>query len=202
MNVNKKREFIISILKGIVFIPMASTLYSTNRIGKSECHTDADVEGPFHRNNAPFKNNLFEGYDGKGEKLVVSGTIFQSNCKRPINGVILDIWHASPMGKYDLISERFLFRAKIKSDTNGKYEFITLLPAGYEDNGMLRPRHIHFKISCPGYKPLTTQLYFKDDNRLASDKFVKINDGTKRAMPVKQENKYLTVDFNIYLENE
>jgi len=32
-----------------------------------------------------------------------------------------------------------------------------------------RCRHIHFKISCKGYKPLTTQMYFYGDPLIEQD---------------------------------
>jgi len=39
----------------------------------------------------------------------------------------------------------------------GSYAFTTLPPGVYPG----RPLHIHFKVSAPGHKPLTTQLYLR-----------------------------------------
>jgi len=197
-----RRDFIIFLMYGIISLPLLSFLkIDSNRKSKS-CTTDADVEGPFHRNNAPYRNDLSKGYSGSGTKLKVHGTIMDNECKPITNNAVLDIWHAGPDGKYDEESKQYIFRGKIKSDKKGYYYFTTMLPAPYEDNGLLRPKHIHFKVSAPNFKKLTTQLYFEDDPFLKNDRFVIKNNGLKRAMPIKEGNSILKVQFNINLEND
>ncbi|MGH2721511.1 MAG: catechol 1,2-dioxygenase, partial [Actinomycetota bacterium] len=74
-------------------------------------------------------------------------------------------------------------RGRIKTDEDGRYEVRTVLPSPYEipktgATGKLlhalgrhafRPGHIHFKVSCGNFRPLTTQLYFEGDPWLGSD---------------------------------
>ena len=77
----------------------------------------------------------------------------------------------------------FNLRGKLQSDEHGRFELTTIRPASYRipDQGPVgrllnalgrhtwRPAHIHVKISAEGYQPLTTQLYFQDDEFLDSD---------------------------------
>jgi protocatechuate 3,4-dioxygenase beta subunit len=44
-----------------------------------------------------------------------------------------------------------------KTGETGGYAFTTLPPGIYPG----RPAHIHFKVTAPGHKPLTTQLYLR-----------------------------------------
>jgi protocatechuate 3,4-dioxygenase beta subunit len=44
-----------------------------------------------------------------------------------------------------------------KTGAKGGYAFTTSLPGVYPG----RPPHIHFKVSVPGHRPLTTQLYLR-----------------------------------------
>jgi protocatechuate 3,4-dioxygenase beta subunit len=48
-------------------------------------------------------------------------------------------------------------RGMQKTGGKGGYAFTTLPPGVYPG----RPPHIHFKVSVPGHKPLTTQLYLR-----------------------------------------
>lgn len=183
------------------FSLVSGVFYSLKVWSNSDCHTDQDVEGPFHRANAPYRTDLASGYTGDGKKLVVSGHVHQSDCKTPLPNVTLDLWHASPAGEYDLSSNQFLFRGRIKTNDVGYYEYATLMPKGYKDGGLDRPRHIHYKVSSKGHQALTTQLYFAGDPKLAGDPFVLENNGIKRTIHTKSNSKgELEATFDIYLK--
>ena len=59
------------------------------------------------------------------------------------------------------------------TDQQGNYEFETIMPGRYaippnlpgleKYAGVMRPAHIHFRVSEILHVPLTTQLYFKGD---------------------------------------
>src|SRR6185503_20939349 len=87
--------------------------------------------------------------------------------------VIVDVWHASAGGEYDNNSDKFQFRGRMRPGRCGRYRFETVMPGQYDLGEAKRPAHIHFKISAAGYRPLTTQLYFKGDPWLARDPFVR-----------------------------
>ncbi len=120
--------------------------------------------GPFHRSGAPFREDLRR--DGpNGHDLTVRGRVIDVAC-RPVEGAVLDIWQADPDGVYDM--EGFGFRGRIRTDAEGRYMFVTLKPGSY-GSGFVRTPHIHVWIQAVGFRPLTTQIYFPEENLNAQD---------------------------------
>ena len=147
--------------------------------GKDDCEaTEDNIEGPFYRADAPFRTKL-RGDDERGSALFVSGEVRGRGGYKPISQAIVDVWQADERGHYDNEDERFdpktfRLRGRMKTNAQGLYEFETVLPAAYDiGRGQFRPAHIHYKVSCDGFKPLTTQLYFKDDPHLAKDPWMR-----------------------------
>jgi len=110
--------------------------------------------------------------------LFLSGTV-SSLDGRPLAGAMLDMWQAH---FYEGIPA-FNLRGRFTTDREGRFEVRTVLPAAYEipkegPTGRLlnalgrhffRPSHLHIRLSHPGHKPLTTQIYFEGDAYLHSD---------------------------------
>lgn len=107
--------------------------------------TKPDMEGPFYKPNAPLR-------DTTGTGLTVKGRVLSYPDCRPVPKAMLEYWHTKPDGAYN-----DAYRAILFSDKNGGYKFITDFPGIYPG----RPPHIHLKIKAAGFRPLTTQLYFK-----------------------------------------
>jgi len=124
--------------------------------------TGQAVEGPYYRAEAPFRTAIAPT-DAQGEKLVISGTVYTSDCKTPLVGALVDVWHADSNGTYDETSSNYRYRGRMLTDQNGHYQFQTTLPGFYRLGAGFRPRHIHFKVSKSNYRTLTTQLYFNND---------------------------------------
>ncbi len=123
--------------------------------------TPSDIEGPFFKIGAPFRKELIDN-----PTLSVEGLILNTNGEL-IKDVLIDIWQADSEGNYDL--EGFNFRAK---GNESSYKFLTVMPGEYEiDEDEYRCPHIHFKITAPGYKTLTTQLYFPDNQYNETDQW-------------------------------
>lgn len=117
--------------------------------------------GPFHVDGAPFRDDFrVDGMDGKD--LTVRGQVLDVGC-RPVADAVLDIWQADPMGAYDTAS--FGFRGRVRSDAEGRYQFLTLKPGAY-GNGFVRTPHIHVRVQAEGLRQMTTQLYFPDEEEL------------------------------------
>jgi len=134
--------------------------------------TPADIEGPFYKAGAPESEHhtlvLGEPEHASG-KLYLSGRVLATP-GFTITGALLDVWQADKNGNYDMIS--FIFRGKVQTSYVGEYAIETIVPGDYQiaDNPPdFRCAHIHFKVSADGFKPLTTQLYFKDDKFNATD---------------------------------
>lgn len=132
-------------MKILFLLILLFLMISSSDASKDCLPTSPDMEGPFYKPNAPVRNKT-----GKG--LTVKGRVLSYPDCKPVPDAIIEYWHANPEGIYD-----DAHRATLFSDKDGGYEFTTDFPGIYPG----RPAHIHFKIKAKGFKPLTTQLYFR-----------------------------------------
>lgn len=130
--------------------------------------TGSDVEGPFFEEGAPERKKIAPD-DEPGRRIVIEGTVYESDCRTPVPGAVLDVWHASEEGDYYDASENYRLRGQLKSASDGSYQIRTIKPGRYRSAGGLRPAHVHFTISSPQFEPLTTQMYFEGDPQLQND---------------------------------
>ena len=133
---------------------------------------------------------LDDGSD-RGEMLFVDGQVRDTGGK-PIAGAVVDVWHANPLGGYsffDPSQPKYNLRRRIETDVDGRYRFRSILPAGYAcppggpTQSLLdqlgrhgrRPAHIHFFVTAPGYRKLTTQINIDGETSFngAEDAFAK-----------------------------
>lgn len=154
------------------FVSTAGATLAASLPAANSCQaTPSNIEGPYWRANAPFLTNLRAGVAG-GEPLVVSGLVLSAKGCAPVAGAVLDVWQADHEGYYDLDrddSDSQYLRGRVRAGQDGSYRFETIKPAPYGIAGRLRPAHIHFKVSAPGFRSLTTQLYFDGDPNLDHD---------------------------------
>lgn len=131
--------------------------------------TTTDILGPFYRPGAPFRTDLIQ-VGTKGQTLHFSGTIFAKDAKTPLKDSLVEIWHCDEMGVYDNTTDDYLYRASFKTGADGKYHFKTIFPVPYGVGGdVIRPAHIHMRISGNSGQDLVTQVYFKGDANIAKD---------------------------------
>ena len=123
--------------------------------------TPAQTAGPFYKSGAPERTSLLEP-GMAGPKLVLSGYVLTSDCQ-PIPGAWLDFWQADANGQYD--NRGFGLRGHQYTDASGRYTLETVMPAEYTG----RTAHIHVKVQAPGGPVLTSQLYFPNMRRNATD---------------------------------
>ena len=96
-------------------------------------------------------------WNGKGQKLMVTGTVFQIDGQTPAPNVIIYYWQTDHEGYYapkDGMDEQAKkhghIRGWVKTDTEGKYNIYTIRPAPYPNEVL--PAHIHLSIKEPGIK--------------------------------------------------
>ena len=149
--------------------------------------TPRTIEGPLYLADAPlFKREARLDQDPEsGEVLIMHGQVRDTEGK-PVAGAIVDVWHANTKGGYsffDPSQSPFNLRRRIETDAEGRYRFRSILPSGYgcPPNGSTqkllnqlgrhgqRPAHIHFFVSAPGYRKLTTQINIAGDAYLYDD---------------------------------
>ena len=157
--------------------------------------TPRTIEGPLYIAGAPlsiFEARLDDGTES-GEALLMEGHVRDSG-GAPIAGAIVDVWHANTLGHYshfDPGQPAFNYRRRITTDDGGRYRFRSLMPSGYavptggSTEKLLdavgrhgrRPAHIHFFISAPGHRHLTTQINIDGDPDLHDDFAYATRDG-------------------------
>ena len=148
--------------------------------------TERSALGPFHSEGSPalaVGGDLKQGNDG--EVLLVHGRVLDTD-GRALPGAQLDFWQAAVNGKYwqqDPAQHPHNLRFRMTTGDDGVYAFTTVQPAPYSvpydgpvgdllragGRHAWRPAHFHFIVSAPGFRPLTTELYFAGDPYLDSD---------------------------------
>ena len=185
---DKRQEF--NLLSDILGATMMVDLVSHPT---PDATTESSVPGPFYRHGAPvLAPGATISMDAAGDPVVVSGRVTDP-AGAPIEGAILDIWQSSSTGLYenqDAAQPDMNLRGRFQTDADGHYHFRTVKPASYPiphdgPAGQLlrqlnrhpyRPAHIHFKVSAPGYTPLTTQIFVRGDDYIESDAVFGVKD--------------------------
>jgi len=176
--------------EGILFadaVGLSTLVVLMNNGGKGPTETAAALLGPFWRDNSPVTPN-----GGSILRSPTPGPELFAKCRitdiegRPIQGVEVDVWQASPAGFYenqDPEQADMNLRGRFHTNEDGWFWFRSVKPAGYpvpthgptgellraQDRHPYRPAHLHFLGFKPGYKTLITQVFVDDDERLESD---------------------------------
>lgn len=107
-----------------------------------------------------------------GEVMVISGTVYLPDGKTPAKDAILSVWQTDSKGYYieggggaGELHPRI--HGRMKTGSNGKYEFQTIKPAQYPSH--TSPAHVHGHISAPDYPEYPIIYYFEGDD-LITDK--------------------------------
>jgi hydroxyquinol 1,2-dioxygenase len=155
--------------------------------------TEATVFGPFYVEGAPRYDNGDDIANGApGEPCFVSGRVL-SVTGEPILGAQLDVWQADKDGFYDVQYqdlEQARGRGQLHADAQGRYWFWSVKPEPYPipydgpvgdllkaaNRSPMRPAHVHFMISAPGYQTLITHVFAAGDAYLDSDAVFGVKD--------------------------
>lgn len=129
--------------------------------------TRPDAQGPFFQAGAPARTQLAAD-DEPGDALEISGVVRGPDCA-PLAGALLDVWQADVNGDYHDAGADYRLRGQVVTDAEGRYAFRSIVPGRYPLGGSTRPAHVHFMVSHPGHRPVTTQMYFAGDPFLAPD---------------------------------
>lgn len=149
--------------------------------------TARTIEGPLYIAGAPLSRGearLDDGTDD-GEVLFMEGQV-RDVTDKPIAGAVVEVWHANSMGNYshfDPTQAAYNLRRRIETDKDGRYRFRSIVPSGYacppgsQTEKLLqalgrhgnRPAHVHFFVTAPGYRQLTTQINIAGDKYLHDD---------------------------------
>lgn len=148
--------------------------------------TESTVFGPFFTTNSPrFANGEDLANGASGEPCFIEGYV-RSLHGRPIPNARIEVWQADDLGRYDVQYDDLIGargRGHLYSDGDGRYYFWSLRPTAYPipDDGPvgemlaaaqrspMRPAHVHFMITAPGFHPLITHVFAQGDHYLDTD---------------------------------
>ncbi len=159
--------------------------------------TPRTIEGPLYVAGAPESVGFARMDDGSEsgyvDALIIEG-IVTDTAGQIIPNAKVEIWHANSLGNYsffDKSQSAFNLRRSIFTDTQGQYIAQTTMPVGYgcppegTTQALLnllgrhgnRPSHVHYFVSAPGYRKLTTQFNIEGDKYLWDDFAFATRDG-------------------------
>jgi protocatechuate 3,4-dioxygenase beta subunit len=184
-NSESRRQFLRNTTLTVLGVGLLPGLSKTSRAASANQDCNATTldyygQGPFYTPSAPLlTDNKLASDNETGTRLIISGVVRTLDCSMIIPDTIIDIWHANDAGAYD--NSGFNLRGITYSNIQGFYFFETILPGKYLNGASYRPRHIHFKITPPGFPTLTTQLYFENDTDIPGDAAASVTSGTYDA---------------------
>ncbi len=106
----------------------------------------------------------------RGEPIRIIGQVLEE-AGRPCVNAILEVWQADASGRFrhphdpeaHLADPDFLGWGRAWTDAEGRYEFLTVLPGGYDDRAGRRAPHVNVALLASGVMAqLTTTLFFPD----------------------------------------
>ncbi|MCP1507656.1 catechol 1,2-dioxygenase [Pseudomonas marginalis] len=191
--------------------------------------TPRTIEGPLYVAGAPLSNveaRLDDGVD-PGVTLFMQGRVFNT-AGEALAGAVVDVWHANTGGTYsyfDTAQSEFNLRRRIVTDAEGRYRFRSIVPSGYgcppdgPTQHLLdqlgrhgqRPAHIHFFISAPDHRHLTTQINLDGDQYLHDDfayatrdeliAKITFSDDQQRAAGHGVSGRFAEIEFDFFLQS-
>jgi hydroxyquinol 1,2-dioxygenase len=177
---DKRQEFIL--LSDTLGVSMLVDDINNRRVPGA---TPSTVEGPFHIADSPeFADGADMANGAPGIPCFVTGKVTGLNGK-PIGGAMLDLWQTDGEGLYEeqrRTTDPWM-RGVFHTNPDGTYCVRTVAPISYSipmdgpvgaffgntNMSHIRPAHIHFAISSPGYHYLVTHLFQKGDAYIDND---------------------------------
>lgn len=184
---DQRQEFIL--LSDVLGLSML-TVGLNHPVGGGE--TESTVFGPFFVDGAPHVPLGGDVAGGaSGTPAYVEGTV-RGPAGEPVPDARIEVWEADDEGFYDVQHPGgdTYGRAHLFSDDDGGYRFWCVEPAPYPipydgpvgdllratARSPYRPAHLHFLVSAPGYRTLTTHIFVAGSDHLDDDAVFGVKD--------------------------
>jgi hydroxyquinol 1,2-dioxygenase len=177
---DKRQEFIL--LSDVLGTSMQTVTVNHEASGDA---TEATVFGPFFVEDSPevpIGGDI--SFGAAGEPCWAEGTITDAD-GAPVPHARVEVWEADEHGLYDVQygDERTAARGHVFTDEQGRYAFWAVTPTPYPiphdgpvgemlaavGRSPMRASHLHFMVSCPGYRTLVTHIFVRGDALLSTD---------------------------------
>jgi len=148
-----------------------------------------------------------DGWDEKGQKLIIEGTIFQLDGKTPVPDVIVYYYHTDPGGKYTP-TEGMLpsarphghLRGWIKSGPDGRYAIYTSRPGPYPNENIEAHIHVYIKEPFLDVPYRIDEWIFDDDPLVTEEARSRLrNMGGNPILDIEKENDVQRTNHDIIL---
>jgi protocatechuate 3,4-dioxygenase beta subunit len=178
-----RREFLKRATLAAVALPFFINCKSDTLAQKSE----GDILGSIRRNalssegpgqwngakdapkNVSWQTVLSKDSD-KGEKMLISGTVFEADGKTPAPNVLIYLYHTDIEGYYGRGGNEHRhgrYRGWMLTDKSGRYEFQTIKPAPYPEKRFAA--HIHMTVTTKNIKEdWVDSILFADDSLISA----------------------------------
>lgn len=159
--------------------------------------TPEQTEGPYYPNRLPLDldNDLLLINDNitpaVGTIAWLSGRVLTA-AGSPVRNAVVEIWQADNVGSYIHTSgalngqrdSNFQGYGRFQTASDGLYLFRTIKPGLYPG----RVRHVHVKVTPPGGRALTTQLYIEGETGTNDGVLSGITNAAQRASVIRPWN--------------
>jgi protocatechuate 3,4-dioxygenase beta subunit len=105
----------------------------------------------------------------RGQRLVVSGTVYAPDCTTPLAGAVVHLWQTNGVGVYGPGPQGpgevrcCYLQGTLRTNARGRYQVDTVKPGHYRGANPPPPAHIHLEVSHPAAGVLLTELHFEGD---------------------------------------
>ncbi len=149
--------------------------------------TESTLLGPMHSVASPPRRLGDDiALDGKGVRCLLQGRVTGPD-GQPVAGASVDVWQANEDGFYDLqqpdVQPELNLRGLFTTDADGRYYCLSVVPRHYPIPGdgpvgellrltgrhRYRPAHLHYIVTAPGYRAVTTNAFLASSDYLDSD---------------------------------
>jgi hydroxyquinol 1,2-dioxygenase len=178
---DKRQEFIL--LSDVLGMSMHTVGINHPKVGDA---TESTVFGPFFVEGSPRYENGDDLANGApGAPCLMHGRVVGLDGE-PVAGARMEVWQADEEGLYDVQYDDLgqpRGRGHLFTGEDGRYSFWSVRPECYgipvdgpvgemlraAGRGWMRPAHVHFMITAPGYRKLTTHVFDEEDQHLDAD---------------------------------
>jgi len=180
--------------------------------------TESTVFGPFFVEGSPEVKNGDDIANGApGVPCLISGRVLNTKGE-PIEGATVETWQADEDGFYDVQKDGLTGpqnRGHLTTDADGNYSFRAVKPVAYPipvdgpvgellraaGRGWMRPAHIHFMVTAPGYRRLITHVFEAGDPYLQEDAVFGVKDSLVTDFTEHPDGHY-SVTYDLVLAEE
>ena len=205
----------ILLFAGLLFLSCKGQSKTTPLTKDEQLSDDFDRIMPFDYKmpNDLSSIDISPGWRQNGQKILLTGTVYERDGKTPASNVILYYYHTDIQGIYAINSSEPLnmpknklgqthgyIRGWIKTGTNGKYTIKTVMPGTYPSRA--EPSHVHLTVKERNYKEpyYMDDFVFDNDPLLTSEKRNKLeNRGGSGVIRFVEKDKLWIGERNLIL---